>query len=68
MNRNDLFKSFNELDDDIIKRSESAVSNKKYPAPLRWGTIAAGLLILLVTIAPFFSTNNTTPPTGTFTP
>ena len=50
MNRKDLYNSFNEVDDDILERSEIASQNKKKPIWLKWGTFAA-CLCLAVAIA-----------------
>lgn len=50
MNRNDLYNGFNEVDDDILERSETASRSKKNPVWLKWGAIAA-CLCLVVSIA-----------------
>ena len=50
MNRKDLYNGFNEVDDDILERSEIASKSKKKPAWLKWGAIAA-CLCLVVSIA-----------------
>ncbi len=45
MNRNDLFRAFNSIDDDILERSEVSVSRRKKPVRLTWGALAACLLL-----------------------
>ncbi len=50
MNRKDLYNGFNEVDDDILERSEAASRSKKRPVWLKWGAIAA-CLCLVVSIA-----------------
>ena len=50
MNRKDLYNGFNEVDDDILERSETASKSKKKPTWLKWGAIAA-CLCLVVSIA-----------------
>ena len=50
MNRKDLYKGFNEVDDDILERSETASRCNKKPVWLKWGAIAA-CLCLVVSIA-----------------
>ena len=50
MNRNDLYNGFNEVDDDILERSETAPRSKRKPVWLKWGAIAA-CLCLLISIA-----------------
>ena len=43
MNRKDLYNGFNEVDDDILERSETASRSKKKPAWLKWVAVAACL-------------------------
>ena len=50
MNRKDLYKGFNEVDEDILERSETVSQSKKKPVWLKWGAIAA-CLCLVVSIA-----------------
>ena len=50
MNRKDLYNGFNEVDDDILERSETSSRSKKKPMCLKWGAIAA-CLCLVVSIA-----------------
>jgi hypothetical protein len=50
VNRKDLYKSFNEVDDDILERSETASGCNKKTLWLKWGAIAA-CLCLVVSIA-----------------
>jgi hypothetical protein len=37
MNRNDLYNSFNEIDDDILERSDAATGRRTKPVWLKWG-------------------------------
>lgn len=46
MNRKDLYNSFNEVDDDILERSEAAAPVRKRTVWLRWGAAAACLCLL----------------------
>ena len=50
MNRKDLYNAVNEVDDDILERSETASRSRKKPVWLKWGAIAA-CLCLVVSIA-----------------
>ena len=50
MNKNDLFEAFDELDDDILERSEAPVSHRKAPAVWKWGALAA-CMALVVSLA-----------------
>ena len=47
MNRKDLYHGFNEVDDDILERSETASQRKKKPVWLKWGAIAACLCLVV---------------------
>ena len=47
MNRKDLYNAINEVDDDILERSETAFQSKKKSVLLKWGAIAACLCILV---------------------
>lgn len=47
MNRKELYKSFREIDDDILERSESAAKHNKKPLLLK-GCIAAACLCLII--------------------
>lgn len=51
MNRNDLYNSLNEIDDDILERSESASETKKKPTLRRWGALAACFCLFIVSAA-----------------
>ena len=46
MNRKDLYHGFNEVDDDILERSESASQRKKKPVWRKWGVLAACLCLV----------------------
>jgi hypothetical protein len=50
MNRTDLYNSFNEIDDDILERSDAATGRRTKPVWLKWGAVAA-CLCLMVSIA-----------------
>lgn len=52
MNRKDLYKSFNEVDDDILERSEIASRSKKKSVWLKWGAVAACLCLGVSIIIP----------------
>lgn len=55
MNRKDLYKGFNEVDDDILERSETASRSKKKPVWLKWGAIAACLCFVARIAIPVLS-------------
>lgn len=62
MNRKDLYNGFNEVDDDILERSEAASRSKKKPVWLKWGTIAACLcLVVSIAIPVLFQQSPDTP-------
>ena len=46
MNREDLFQSFNKIDEDILERSETSVK-KKSTAWVKWGAMAACLCLVV---------------------
>ena len=46
MNREDLYQSFNKIDDDILERSETSVK-KKSTAWIKWGAMAACLCLVV---------------------
>ena len=50
MNRNDLFLAFDELDDDILERSEAPVPRRKGSNLRKWGALAA-CMALAVSLA-----------------
>ena len=50
MNKNDLFLAFDELDDDILERSEAPAPHRKVLSLRRWGTLAA-CMALVVSLA-----------------
>ena len=52
MNRKDLYNGFNEVDDDILERSETASRSKKKPVWLKWGAIAACLCLIVAVAIP----------------
>ena len=47
MNRKELYNGFNEIDDDILERSETATTSRKRLAWIKWGAIAACLAFAL---------------------
>ena len=47
MNRTDLYRSFNDMDDDILERSEKSKKMSMYVWK-RWGTIAACFCLLVI--------------------
>lgn len=61
MNRKDLYNSFNEVDDDILKRSESAVKRKKKPVWLKWGAMAACLCLVVGLAIPMLNKGTSEP-------
>lgn len=62
MNRKDLYNGFNEVDDDILERSETAYRSKKKPVWLKWGAIAACLcLVVSIAIPVLFQQSPDTP-------
>lgn len=52
MNRKDLYSGFNEVDDDILERSETASRSKKKPVWLKWGALAACLCLVVAVAIP----------------
>lgn len=52
MNQNDLYTAFNEVDDDILERSETAPRNKKKSSRLKLGVLAACLCLLVSVTIP----------------
>lgn len=67
MNRKDLYNGFNEVDDDILERSEAAMSRKKKPVWLKWSAMAACLCLVVfgVVTLPMLNqepSNNVDPP------
>ena len=62
MNRKDLYNAINEVDEDILERSESASRSKKKPVWLKWGAIAACLcLVVSIAIPVLFQQSPDTP-------
>ena len=62
MNRKDLYNAVNEVDDDILERSETASGSKKKPVWLKWGAIAACLcLVVSIAIPVLFQQSPDTP-------
>ena len=45
MNKNDLFRAFDELDDDILERSEAAAPRRKASGFRKWGALAACMVL-----------------------
>ena len=61
MNRKDLYNSFNEVDDDILKRSESTAKRKKQPVWLKWGATAACLCLVVGLVIPMLNNGTSEP-------
>lgn len=59
MNRKDLYQSLNQIDDDILERSEVTVQRKKKSAWLKWGTMAACLTVVAIAGVSIFTGSNT---------
>ena len=61
MNRKDLYNSFNEIDDDILERSEAATQRKKKPVWIKWGAVAACLCLIISGLFPMFNQTGASP-------
>ena len=59
MNRKDLYQSMNQIDDDILERSEVVVKSKIKPMWLKWGTMAACFAIVAIAGVFMLIGNNT---------
>lgn len=57
MDRNDLYRSFREIDDDILERSENASKRKRSNIWYQLGNMAACLCLVLATFFPVFHSN-----------
>lgn len=47
MNKNDLFRAFEDVDEDILERSEVAATRRRVPTFLKWGAVAACLALVI---------------------
>lgn len=47
MNKNDLYRAFNDVDDDILERSEETVGHRKVSTYLKWRALAACLALVV---------------------
>lgn len=47
MNKNDLYRAFNDVDDDILERSEETVGRRKVSTYLKWRALAACLALVV---------------------
>lgn len=47
MNKNDLFLAFDDVDDDILERSEAPAPRRRAPGSRRWGTLAACMVLAI---------------------
>ncbi len=47
MKKNDLFRAFDDVDDDILERSEAAASRRKVLTFRRWGVLAACMVLVI---------------------
>ena len=45
MNKNDLFRAFDNVDDNILERSETPVGRRRAPAYRKWLALAACLAL-----------------------
>ena len=68
MNRKDLYNAVNEVDDEVLERSETASRNKKKPVWLKWGAIAACLCLIVSIAIPLMSRQPAEIPNDTNTP
>lgn len=66
MNRKDLYNGFNEVDDNILERSETTTNSRKRLAWMKWGAMAACLCLIIgtITIAWHFGKNHRDPQLG----
>lgn len=55
MNRKDLYHAVNEVDDDILERSETTSHSRKKTVWLKWGAIAACLCLVMSIAIPMLS-------------
>ena len=60
MNRKSLYNGFNEVDDDILERSETASKNNKKSRPvwLKWSAVAACLCLVVAVVLPIIQNSN----------
>lgn len=59
MNRKDLYQSLNQIDDDILERSEVVVKSKIKPMWFKWSTMAACLAVVVFAGVSMLTGNNT---------
>ena len=59
MNRKDLYQSMNQIDDDILERSEVVVKRKAKPMWLKWGAMAACLAVVVIAGISMLTGNHT---------
>ena len=59
MNRKDLYQSMNQIDDDILERSEVVVKRKKKPMWIKWGSMAACLAVVVIAGVSMLTGNHT---------
>lgn len=66
MNRKDLYNSFNEIDDDILERSEAAAGRGRHSG-VKWGALAACVCLVAAIAVPQFLSggDRDAPPAGT---
>jgi len=58
VNRKDLYNGFNEVDDDILERSETASRKRMKTGWIKWGAIAACLAVVVIAGISMFSGND----------
>ena len=68
MNRKDLYNSFNEVDDDILERSEAVAKRKSSSNWRKWGALAACLCLVFAVVIPIMFHQPAETPNDTLSP
>ena len=68
MNRKDLYNAINEVDNDILERSETASQSKKKPQWLKWIALAACLCLMVAVAIPTIFYQSVESPNDTIAP
>lgn len=68
MNRKDLYNSFNEVDDDILERSEAVAKRKSSSNWRKWGALAACLCLVFAIVIPIMFHQPPEPPSEVVSP
>lgn len=68
MNRKDLYNAINEVDNDILERSETASQSKKKPQWLKWSALAACLCLMVAVAIPTIFYQSVESPNDTIAP